>query len=125
MSKKVYYRYNEKSGSYERVYPSRKTRWLAALSRLALSVVLGALVFFLLNGVVDLPKERMLRAENEQLHDELDMLNARMDRAQAVMSDLADRDNNFYRVMMQADRISDSKRYAGLERQALGSLSDK
>ncbi len=125
MSKKVYYRYNEQSGSYERVYPSRKSRWFAALSRLAASVALGALVFFLLNGVIDLPKERMLRAENEQLRDEMDMLNARMDRAQAVMSDLADRDNNFYRVMMQADRISDSKRYAGLERQALGSLNDK
>lgn len=125
MSKKVYYRYNEQSGSYERVYPSRKSRWIAAVSRMVLSVVLGALVFFLLNGVIDLPKERMLRAENERLHDDLDMLSARMDRAQAVMSDLADRDNNFYRVMMQADRISDSKRYAGLERSALGSLNDK
>lgn len=125
MSKKVYYRYNEQSGSYERVYPSRKSRWIAAVSRMVLSVVLGALVFFLLNGVIDLPKERMLRAENERLHDDLDMLSARMDHAQAVMSDLADRDNNFYRVMMQADRISDSKRYAGLERSALGSLNDK
>lgn len=125
MSKKVYYRYNEQSGSYERVYPSRKSRWIATVSRMVLSVLLGALVFFLLNGVVDLPKERMLRAENKQLHDELDMLNARMDRAQSVMSDLADRDNNFYRVMMQADRISDNQRYAGLERSVLGSLSDK
>ncbi|MDE6818241.1 MAG: M23 family metallopeptidase [Muribaculaceae bacterium] len=88
-------------------------------------MTLGAGVFFLLNGVVDLPKERMLRSVNVRLNDELEVLNARMDAAQRVMADLADRDNNFYRVMMQADRISDSKRYAGLERQALGSLSDK
>lgn len=78
----------------------------------------------LLDGVIDLPKERLLRAENHQLKDDLELLNARMDRAQAVMNDLADRDNNFYRVMMQADRISDAKRYAGLERSSLHSLSD-
>lgn len=125
MSKKVYYRYNEQSGSYERVFPSRRSRWLASLGHLAVSLTLGALVFFALNGVVDLPKERMLRAENRRLADGLELLNARMDVAREVMSDLADRDNNFYRVMMQADRISDTKRYAGLERSALGSMNDK
>lgn len=125
MSKKVYYRYNEKSGSYKRVYPSRRSRRLATFGHIVLSLVLGAGVFLLLNGVIDLPKERMLRSENRQLKDDLLMLNARMDRALSVMSDLADRDNNFYRVMMQADRISDSKRYAGLERSSLHSMSDK
>lgn len=125
MSKKVYYRYNEKSGSYERVYPSRRSRWLAAFGHLIVSLMLGAAVFFVLNGVIDLPKERMLRAENRHLADQLELLNARMDVAHEVMSDLADRDNNFYRVMMQADRISDVKRYAGLERSTLGSLNDK
>ncbi len=124
MSKKVYYRFNDKTRSYERVYPSRRSRWLATLGHLVISLLLGAGVFLLLNGVIDLPKERMLRAENRQLKDNLELLNARMDRAQAVMSDLADRDNNFYRVMMQADRISDAKRYAGLERSSLRSLSD-
>jgi len=124
MSKKVYYRYNEQSGSYERVFPSRRSRRLATLGHIALSLTLGSMVFFALNGVIDLPKERMLRAENRQLNDELGLLNARMDRALSVMDDLADRDNNFYRVMMQADRISDAKRYAGLERSSLGSLND-
>ena len=119
MSKKVYYRFNDKTRSYERVYPSRRSRWLATLGHLVISLLLGAGVFLLLNGVIDLPKERMLRAENRQLKDDLELLNARMDRAQAVMSDLADRDKNFYRVMMQADRISDAKRYAGLERSSL------
>lgn len=125
MSKKVYYRYNDKSGSYERVYPSRRSRWLATLGHLLVSLTLGALVFIALNGVIDLPKERMLRSENRRLNDELELLNARMDRAQSVMTDLAERDNNFYRVMMQADRISDAKRYAGLERSGLGALNDK
>ncbi len=124
MSKKVYYRYNEKTRGYERVYPSRRSRWLATVGHMLLSLLLGAGVFMIFDDVIDLPKERMLRAENRQLKEDLELLNARMDRAQAVMNDLADRDNNFYRVMMQADRISDAKRYAGLERSSLRSLSD-
>lgn len=124
MSKKVYYRYNEKTRGYERVYPSRRSRWLATVGHMLLSLLLGAGVFMIFDDVIDLPKERMLRAENRQLKEDLELLNARMDRAQAVMNDLADRDNNFYRVMMQADRISNAKRYAGLERSSLRSLSD-
>lgn len=124
MSKKVYYRYNEKTRGYERVYPSRRSRWLATVGHMLLSLLLGTGVFMIFDDVIDLPKERMLRAENRQLKEDLELLNARMDRAQAVMNDLADRDNNFYRVMMQADRISNAKRYAGLERSSLRSLSD-
>lgn len=124
MSKKVYYRYNEKTRGYERVYPSRRSRWLATVGHMLLSLLLGTGVFMIFDDVIDLPKERMLRAENRQLKEYLELLNARMDRAQAVMNDLADRDNNFYRVMMQADRISNAKRYAGLERSSLRSLSD-
>lgn len=125
MSKKIYFRYNESTGGYERVYPSRRSRLLSTSGRIFGSLALGVVAFFLLNGVVDLPKERMLRKENTELKDELGMLNSRMDRAQQVMADLADRDNNFYRVMMQADRISDAKRYAGQERRLLGGLNDK
>lgn len=124
MSKKVFYRYNEKTRGYERVYPSRRSRWLATLGHIVLSLVLGISVFLLLDGVVDFPKERRLRAENHMLKDNLELLNARMDRALTVMNDIAERDNNFYRVMMQADRISDAKRYAGLERSSLSSLND-
>lgn len=125
MSKKVYFRYNERTGGYERVYPSRRSRVLATLGHILVSLTLGAATFVLLNGVIDLPKERMLRKENLKLKDDLELLNSRMDRVQRVLADLSDRDNNFYRVMMQADRISDSKRYAGLERQILGGLNDK
>lgn len=125
MSRKVYYRYNQLTDSYERVYPSRRSRYLSAILHYALALMVGIGVFLLLNQVVDLPKERRLRAENRELRDQMELLEARMDRAQAVMQDLADRDNNFYRVMMQADHISDSRRYAGLERSALGSLNDK
>jgi len=124
MSRKVYYRYNLQTGSYERVYPSKRERLMATLGHIGLSILLGGGVFLLLNGLIDLPKERMLRSENKQLQEQLMYLENRLERAQSVITDLADRDNNFYRVMMQADRITDSRRFAGMERQRVGKLND-
>lgn len=124
MSRKVYYRYNLQTSSYERVYPTRRERVLSSLGHVGLSLLLGSGVFLLLNGLIDLPKERMLRRENNKLNEQLEYLETRLDRAQSVMEDLADRDNNFYRVMMQAERIPDSLRYGGLQRQRLDQLND-
>jgi murein DD-endopeptidase MepM/ murein hydrolase activator NlpD len=116
MSKKVYYRYNPSTEAYERVYPSRRSRMVTAAGHFVVSLFLGGTVFFALSGVVDMPKERMLRSDNRTLRTQLDVLSRRLDEARGVMDDLAERDNNFYRVMMQTDRITDAQRYAGLER---------
>lgn len=115
MSRKVYYRYNPATEAYERVYPSKRKQWIAAASHFMVSLLLGCVMFFLLDGIIDLPKERMLRNENRELRQQLNLLNSRLDEALEVMDDIAERDNNFYRVMMQTDRITDAQRYAGLE----------
>lgn len=125
MSKKVYYRYNQQTDSYERVYPSRRSRIVMTLLHWILAIVVGAAAFFALDGVIDMPKERRLRSENRELNDRLEVLEARMNQAQAVMANLADRDNNFYRVMMQADPISDAQRYAGIERINFDAMNDQ
>ncbi len=124
MRRKVYYRYNVRTDSYERVYPSRRSRLVSLAGNVILSIMIGCAVFMVLDVFLDMPKDRDLREQNEKLMSELDMLRARMNRAQSVLDDIADRDNNFYRVMLQADRISDSRRYAGIERPHLSSLSD-
>lgn len=125
MSRKVYYRYNPKSEAYERVYPSRRKRWISAASHFMVSLVLGCGVFLLLDGIVLLPNERRLKNENRELKEQLVLMNSRLDDALEVMDDIADRDNNFYRVMMQTDRISDAQRYAGIDRiKRLNSMTD-
>lgn len=77
---------------------------------------------------VDLPKERALRSENERMRVSFDLLDRRADEAVAVISDIAARDDNFYRVVMQAEPLGAARRYAGLERrrnsEALDSLDD-
>lgn len=77
---------------------------------------------------VDLPKERAMRRQTEQMTDQLQALQRRSDQAIALMTDIAARDDNFYRVVMQAEPLGAAARNAGLERQRnyahIDSLSD-
>lgn len=117
MSKKVFYRYNPTTDNYERVYPSWKNRMWVLTRHLLVGIAIGAFLFVTVYYWIDFPKEKMLKQENQQLVTELKILNQRLDRSLAVMEDIANRDNNFYRVMMQADRITNTQRYAGLEKE--------
>ncbi|MDE6543956.1 MAG: M23 family peptidase, partial [Muribaculaceae bacterium] len=128
MSRKVYYRFNTVTETYERVYPTRRERILAALKQAFEGISIGGFILLLLYYWIDLPREKRLREENTQLNEQLNDLNRRLDASIAVMEAIADRDNNFYRVIMQAEPISDSRRYAGLENSSayrrLNSLDD-
>lgn len=128
MSRKVFYRYNPATQQYDRVYPTRRSRLMATFHRYATAVAIVVAVGLMLYSAIDTPRERELRRANERLEARVNLLNSQADQALAVMEDLADRDNNFYRVMMHAEPLSPARRYAGLERQRnfdhLDSLSD-
>ncbi len=128
MSQKVFYRYNAASEQYERVFPDRRRRIAAAVRPYLTAVLVVGALALALYYMVESPRERMLRRSNERLQQRLELLNRRADGALAVMEDIAERDNNFYRVMMQAEPLSPARRYAGLERQRnfdrLDSLAD-
>lgn len=117
MAQKVFYRFNPKSERYERVYPSTGARVRVALRQSAIGIVVAVIAFAAAYSFMELPREKQLREKTEQTAERLEMLSRRADEALAVMEDLAARDNNFYRVMMQAEPISAGQRYAGLERQ--------
>lgn len=128
MSQKVYYRYNPASEEYERVYPSRGRRVAATVQRWAMMAAGAMAMMAVLYYFVELPREKQLRLQNEQLQARVDLLGRRADNAISVMEELAERDNNFYRIIMGAEPVTMASRYAGLERQraydALDSLND-
>lgn len=117
MSQKVFYRYNAVTGQYERVYPDSRSRRMAMLRSYLVAACVVLSLGVVLYSLFDLPRERMLRQRNERLQAQVDLLGRRADEAIAVMDRLAERDNNFYRAMMQAEPLSAARRYAGLERQ--------
>lgn len=115
MGRKVYYRFNTVTETYERVYPSRKQRILHLLKKSFEILSITVFILVLLYYWIDLPREKRLREENTHLREQLTDLDRRLETSIEVMEAIAARDNNFYRVMMQAEPISDSRRYAGLE----------
>ncbi len=115
MSRKAYYKYNPLTRQYDRVYPTAKERWWSVVRHLLVGIGVGAVIFVVVYFVIDLPKERALREQNDHLRSRLQELSSQADRAIAVMTDIEARDNNFYRVMMQADPLTPARRYAGLE----------
>lgn len=128
MSQKAFYRYNPATENYDRVYPTAGARYRAYFRQSAVGIVVGVVALILAYNLFELPREKRLHRELDRVSAQIDVLDRRADEAIAVMEEIAARDNNFYRVMMQADPISDARRYAGLERrrnyEAVDSMGD-
>lgn len=117
MPQKTFYRYNPATELYDRVFPTRRERLWSTWRQYVVGAGVGLAVFLGAYFVVDFPREKQLRAANERLESQLEMLNRRSDEALGVMEEIAARDNNFYRVLMHSDPMPASVRFAGLERQ--------
>ena len=115
MKKNIYYRYNPDTDNYERIFPTFKSR-MAGFARLMISsLAMASLLLFLGMVIFDAPTEKNLRKENAMLKSRYNILNRRLDNSLRIMEDIRNRDDNFYRVMMQMDPVSRSQRYAGLD----------
>ncbi|MDE7421781.1 MAG: M23 family metallopeptidase [Muribaculaceae bacterium] len=113
--KQVFYRYNPDTDNFERHYPTLKTR-LASLGRhIGVGVAIGIGVYAIMYYVFDTPTEQNLKAENSKLKSQYAILEKRLDNSIKVMEDIRNRDDNFYRVMMQMDPLSSKERLSGLE----------
>lgn len=111
---KTKYFFNEKTLSYEKSKLSHAQKifrfFMFLISTLALTVVFVFLVF----TFFDSPKELMLKHEVSEYQLEYKIMNDRLDNMQKVMNELANRDDNLYRVILDAKPIPMSVREAGI-----------
>ncbi len=114
MNRNNYYIYNPETDNFERVFPTLKDRLIRASLFLLFSLILATVIVLVFFYAFDSPTEQNLRKENSQLRSQYNVLNRRLDNSLKVMEDIRNRDDNFYRVMMQMDPMSLSQRYAGL-----------
>ena len=96
----------------------RTTQWyeqylISILRRLFVGMGLGAGSFIILLLIFGSPSEKELRIENARLLAQYNVLSHRLDEAMGVMQDIQQRDDNLYRVVLQADPVSDAVRKAG------------
>lgn len=116
----VYYKYNDKTKTYDRVYPSVKSRLLTLLRNILFFVMLGVVGYFATVLILGAPESADdLRTENARLRAQYSVLSQRMDEAMDVMADIRQRDDNLYRVMFMAEPVSADVRnatYSGTNR---------
>lgn len=115
MKKQIYYIYNAETDNFERVFPSFKGKAIRFMWIAGLSLIFGIGLYFIIFFAFDAPTEANLRRENATLKSQYNILNRRLDNSLKVMSNIQNRDDNFYRVMMQMDPVGFGQRFAGLD----------
>ena len=111
---KVRYQYNESTLSYEKVKVSAGQRLIRGLIFLMAALFFAGGIYILFETVYDSPKDRQLKAENQELLIQLELLSKRTDQMSVILADLENRDDNIYRAVFEVEPIPDNLRRAGI-----------
>ncbi len=107
------YRFDPESLSFDKIRLSFKGLILRLLTYFFAGIAISAFFYFTFSQFFDLPKERILKRENEQLKLQLEIFQKKLDQISAVLEDLRQRDDNLYRTIFEAEPIPRSVREAG------------
>ncbi|MGX8689161.1 MAG: M23 family metallopeptidase [Bacteroidaceae bacterium] len=111
--RKIYYQYDPQHRVYRRVFPTLGQRFLSWLWRLLLSVLLGGVFFVIYWYSINTPQVESLVTENSRLQSQYRVLSRKVDDALIVLHDIEERDDNLYRVLLEADPYPETSRQAG------------
>jgi len=110
---KVKYYYDSETLSYRKVTRKKGRAITFSFLFLSAAALFGFFSYVLVSSYVGSPKEKALKRENENLKLNYTYLNERVHLAEKVMQNLADRDENIYRVHFEANPVSEAQRKAG------------
>ncbi|MCD8288244.1 MAG: M23 family metallopeptidase [Porphyromonadaceae bacterium] len=119
MARKVFYRYNPNTLAYERIYPSIGARLVSWGKHVLVGLLVGVVFFLIFYHLFESPQEKKLRADNEQMVTQYRIFSHRLDEALEVMDDIRQRDDNLYRIIVQADPIDNKIRNGGVKNSSL------
>ena len=114
MAKLKYY-YDKESLSFRPV----KTTWYSGISGVVLfilsTIFFGVLALFVLlnTDTLNTPNELLQAREIENFKFQYELLNKKLENIEEVMANVADRDNNLYRVYFEASPIPEEQRKMG------------
>lgn len=107
------YKFDPESLSYDRVTRTHKQKAARFFKQLAAISVIAGIFLFLLSFFFDTPGERMQKRENQQLLNQYSLLNDKLDLLDNTLGDIQQRDDNIYRVIFNAEPVSNAQRKAG------------
>ena len=113
LMRKVYYQYDASARVYKRIFPTLRQRFFHFFGRVLFAALLGGLFFLLYWFLIDTPTIGNLTEQNYKLQSQYRLLSRKVDDALLVLSDIEERDDNLYRVLLEADPVPDAARQTG------------
>ena len=110
---KIFYQYNPKSLTYDRVYISLGLKIWIVFRQLIIGIGVGVILFGIASYAFDSPHERQLKTDNKLLSTQYEVLKKRIAENEKILSELQQRDNLLYRAIFNADPIPESIRRPG------------
>lgn len=101
------FKYNPETLSFEKIETSVLQIVKKVLTHLLSGLGISIIVLFIVYSFVDSPEEKLLRNENQKLQAQYKILNKRYHEMEGVLDDIRQRDENLYRVMLEADTMPD------------------
>src|ERR1700722_7656765 len=105
---KIKYIFNHKTLSYEKVHHRFRDKLRKVLSYVLTSVFFSFIVLVIGFSIIDSPKEKKLRREIAEMQLQYDLLNTKMGQVSEVLKNMQSRDNDIYRVVLDAPAIPES-----------------
>ena len=112
---KVKYYYDSENLAYRKIKTKKTTKFGYAALFLVASAIFGFLCFVVLLNTpyFETPKDKLLTRDVDNMKLRYAILNKKMDQIDEVLSNIADRDNNLYRVYFNTSPIPMEQRKAG------------
>ena len=111
---KTIYVYNPETCNYEPFKPKKQITFLKYFGLFILAFTLAASGLYYLNLKFDTPKESKFKAEKEILIAQLELLEHELIAFDTRISEMAKRDDELYRVLLEGQYIPPSMRDAGV-----------
>jgi len=107
------FRFNPETLQYEKIETSLKKVLGLGVSYFVIIIVVGFTFMFTWLHFFPSTREKELIDENKMLRNQYKSLNNRLGNMEEVLNDLADKDNNIYRMVFESEPIPDAVRNGG------------
>jgi murein DD-endopeptidase MepM/ murein hydrolase activator NlpD len=110
---KTKYIFNEEQQTYVPIKRKAGQHIIRVVLFVSTALALATLIFVLSFTLFTSPREKILERELAQYKLQFEIMNGRLDQMQKLLDELADKDDNIYRVIFEAEPIPDAIRKAG------------
>ncbi len=111
---RIKYYYDTETCKYERIKTTTSDIILNALGIFSLTLAMAAGILLISSSYFESPKELILRNEVKEMEFYYDNLLVEVDKLQKQLSNIENRDDNIYRIVLGAEPIDKNIREAGI-----------